>query len=309
MRSDPATPRAGADRKANAHQDRPRRAPIDTSPARVPAVRLAMPTARLAPARPSPPRTGWSRGRHAVLAHLLGAHVGHARLRRVLDVTCGTSGFDAFLREIADDVEEVDVELPRRDPFCPTRAALHRLPFPDATFDMVCMIDVLEHLDDDKRAVCEAFRVLRPGGLLCASVPAGTWLEVHHLRGASRRRYSPRGLRLLIARARLRVERLTHTDVALAPLLMPLMLARRWLARLRILRAAPRDPRRRWPLPDWFHSILERAACAELTLASRFDLPLGDSLMLIARRPQAALARRARRTRSRLAGVLRRRAA
>jgi 2-polyprenyl-6-hydroxyphenyl methylase/3-demethylubiquinone-9 3-methyltransferase len=39
------------------------------------------------------------------------------------------------------------------------------LPFDDASFDAVCAMDLLEHVEDPARAVAEAARVLRPGGI------------------------------------------------------------------------------------------------------------------------------------------------
>lgn len=48
------------------------------------------------------------------------------------------------------------------------------LPFADATFDRIIASEVFEHVTDDVRAFGEAFRVLRPGGTLAATVPS--WL-------------------------------------------------------------------------------------------------------------------------------------
>lgn len=45
------------------------------------------------------------------------------------------------------------------------------LPLPDGLVDAVLLLDVLEHLGDPRRAVAEAHRVLRPGGVLVVSVP------------------------------------------------------------------------------------------------------------------------------------------
>jgi len=49
------------------------------------------------------------------------------------------------------------------------------LPFDAASFDVVVCIEVLEHLLEPHRAVGEAFRVLRPEGLLLVTVPNGTF--------------------------------------------------------------------------------------------------------------------------------------
>jgi SAM-dependent methyltransferase len=48
-----------------------------------------------------------------------------------------------------------------------------RLPFADAAFDAVVTAEVLEHITDDAGAIAELARVLRPGGVLAATVP--TW--------------------------------------------------------------------------------------------------------------------------------------
>lgn len=48
------------------------------------------------------------------------------------------------------------------------------LPFAAGSLDAVVTSEVLEHVDDDRRALAEFHRVLRPGGVLAATVPA--WL-------------------------------------------------------------------------------------------------------------------------------------
>ena len=62
------------------------------------------------------------------------------------------------------------------------------LPFPDASFDAVTMFDVLEHIPDDRTAVAEALRVLRPGGALLVSSPNDDWRFPYH---AALRRICP----------------------------------------------------------------------------------------------------------------------
>lgn len=49
------------------------------------------------------------------------------------------------------------------------------LPFENHAFDAVTMFDLLEHVPDDKKAVAEVVRVLRPGGFLMVSAPQENW--------------------------------------------------------------------------------------------------------------------------------------
>src|SRR2546423_6523204 len=92
------------------------------------------------------------------------------------------------------------------------------VPFADASFDLVTAFDVLEHLDDDVRALREMARVARPAGLIAVTVPAYGWMwgrqdEISH----HRRRYSRRSLRQAITDARLVPLRLTAFNTILFP--------------------------------------------------------------------------------------------
>jgi len=83
------------------------------------------------------------------------------------------------------------------------------LPFPDASFDRVIISEVLEHIWDDDRALCEIARVVRPGGRLAATVPT-YWPErvawainhrYHDTPGGHVRIYRQRELQAKIERA------------------------------------------------------------------------------------------------------------
>ena len=66
--------------------------------------------------------------------------------------------------------------------------AMESLPFESSAFDCTTSFDVLEHLEDDRRALAELIRVTRPGGFIFINVPAfnclwSDWDEaLHHKR-------------------------------------------------------------------------------------------------------------------------------
>jgi SAM-dependent methyltransferase len=80
------------------------------------------------------------------------------------------------------------------------------LPFPDAAFDLVCALDILEHLEDDETALAELSRLLPPGGTLLFSTPLhpSRWTEFDALVGHCRR-YEPDRLTAKLATHRLEV--------------------------------------------------------------------------------------------------------
>jgi SAM-dependent methyltransferase len=86
-------------------------------------------------------------------------------------------------------------------------------PSPTGAFDCVIASEVLEHLPDDRGALAELTRVLRPGGILAVSVPrtgpeALCWALSRQYRntpGGHVRIYRRRPLRRMVARAGFRV--------------------------------------------------------------------------------------------------------
>lgn len=61
-------------------------------------------------------------------------------------------------------------------PFSEMRMDVTNIPFPDGTFDAVICNHVLEHVADDRRAIRELFRVVKPGGWAIVTVPLSTVL-------------------------------------------------------------------------------------------------------------------------------------
>ena len=93
----------------------------------------------------------------------------------VLEVSCGAGRILTALKERGRRVtgtnfgsyEDAPEDIPIRDGV----SLLEGLPFDDASFDTVIAMEVIEHVENHRRAIAELGRVLRPGGRLILSFP------------------------------------------------------------------------------------------------------------------------------------------
>jgi SAM-dependent methyltransferase len=172
------------------------------------------------------------------------------------------------------------------------QASIARIPFADASFDLATAFDVLYSLSEDQEAsaVSEIFRVLRPGGRLIVNVAALRILRGNHsVFGAEVRRSTRRRLRRVLALPGFEVERLTYTNASL----FPLMLAVRTAQRLSGL-ATPEEAGTDLSIPPWpLNALLGTLLRCEARALRAFDMPIGSSLLAVARKPGRPDARQA----------------
>ena len=163
----------------------------------------------------------WFIARRQLAVEVLTRELASRPEAEILDVGCGTgSNLEAFSG--LGHATGVDMS-PEALSFCRARGArrvtfseIERLPFADASFDVVTAMDVLEHVDDDLAALAELRRVLRPGGLLLATVPAYGFLWSEHDEALKhRRRYTAHELRNKLTVRDFAVERTSYFITAL----------------------------------------------------------------------------------------------
>lgn len=233
-------------------------------------------------------RHWWFVGRRRIIGSFLEARLDPAPSagRRILDIGCGTGTMLGELRRFGD-VYGVDTEAAAVE-FCHDQgesqvelAAGDTVPHPDASFDLVSLLDVIEHVEDDQTLLGEARRVLRPGGHLLVTVPAFEWMWgeqdviAHHVR-----RYTSRQLRDSLQRAGFDIGVLTHFNTILFPPIAAIRLAKRALP-------DPEQVHSDFELnkPGRLNSVLTRIFAAEAPWVARRRLPFGVSIMALADRP------------------------
>jgi ubiquinone/menaquinone biosynthesis C-methylase UbiE len=212
--------------------------------------------------------------------------------RRLLDVGCGTGTMLMHLRRYGRtygvDMDHEAVGYCReRGLDTVVQASAGNLPFADGTFDLVTMLDVLEHIVDEGGALTEVRRVVRPGGLLMVAVPAYRFLwgaqdEVSQ----HQRRYTARHLKEQINAAGLEIRRLTHFNSFLFPPIAAIRLVRR-----AVPHARSHESDFNFPAPGPLNAVLASIFGFESAIVPRANLPFGVSILCLAEKPFSAQAR------------------
>ena len=240
----------------------------------------------------------WHVGRRRILARVLERALSQAGLSpaglEMLDVGCGTGGTTAFLgrghRVTGCELQaEAATCCRRRGLESVVRGSAEALPFRDATFDVVLCLDVLEHHEDDLAVARELRRVLRPGGVLLATVPCFPFLwGPHDVLSRHHRRYVLSGFVDLLERAGLSIDRASYFNTLLFPAVAAVQAGRRLLRGGRPAEAASDLPQGG---PSAINAVLREIFAAEGPWLSRRRLPFGVSAFAVARAPGAAALR------------------
>jgi len=227
----------------------------------------------------------WFVGRRRMLRRLITTCAPTDRPLHILDAGCGTGGTMEALADLGEihgcDLSGDALEMCRaRGDWELSCSTVEAMAYPDEQFDVVVSADVLEHVPDDARAMREAARVLRPGGLLVAAVPAHMWLWSEHDEALGHlRRYSRSQFRALVEGAGLQTKKLTEA-VALA---LPAVLMYRAMRRLTRRVGRPKTSLVR--LPGVLNRLLIGLLDIENALMPCISLPLGTSLVCAAVKP------------------------
>jgi SAM-dependent methyltransferase len=226
----------------------------------------------------------WYVARRQVLADVIGRLVQLPPSPRLLEVGCGTGHNLAMLGQFGTvDAVELDDEaramasralgravLPARLPDLP--------PLPAASYDLIALLDVLEHVPEDRATLAAIAGRLAPGGALLVTVPQHQWMwSSHDVANHHVRRYDRAGLAAAFAGSGLQLRLLTSFN----SLLFPLAVAQRLASRI-----TGREGRQDDDLPGPLNGLFRSVFSLERHLLGRLPMPPGLSLLALASRPR-----------------------
>jgi len=227
----------------------------------------------------------WYVGRRRIVFDWVEQYVGDAP--SVLDIGCGTGfNLEELRRRGVPNGVGLDVSA-KALAFCRERGLRRlvqgdaaRLPYRDASFDVVLALDLIEHVEDDRAALAGLLRALKPGGRLIVFTPALPFLwsaqdrVSHHYR-----RYTRSALRSKLRSTGFAVDKLSYVNTLLFPVVFAGRLA------LRLSGRADRLTSENELHPSWSNGLLTSVFSTERVMLRWANLPIGVSLFAIASRP------------------------
>lgn len=227
----------------------------------------------------------WFVARRRILANLIERVVEPPHGARILEVGCGTGHNLEMLADFGTvDACELDATARELASLRLGRPVLEvKLPdismFKPESYDLIALLDVLEHVADDLGALNAIRTLLKPGGALVLTVPANQWMwSAHDVAHHHFRRYSKPRLAELFERTGYTVQLHSYFN----SLLFPAIAAARLIGKIRGRDSAD-DALPSAPV----NAALEGVFGLEAGLIGRVPMPFGVSLVAVLRRPNA----------------------
>jgi 2-polyprenyl-3-methyl-5-hydroxy-6-metoxy-1,4-benzoquinol methylase len=224
----------------------------------------------------------WFSARQKIVLDIIQNRLALPHDAKVLDVGCGTG---AILAEFARQYEAYGTDTsPLAIEYCHKRGianafhcTLKTFPLSDLRFDLITLLDVVEHVDEDVGILKQAYQLIKPNGHILVAVPAYEFLwsqydDLNH----HKRRYTKSHLMHVLRESGFTVEMCSYYNTILFPTALVKRLSERFIK-------GKEDTTLDFPAP-LINSTLKSVFGFERFLLRRFSLPFGLSLIALAKK-------------------------
>jgi len=222
----------------------------------------------------------WFVGRRKIIKSVLDKFYKKPASNKILEIGCGTGGNLPLLSKYgaltAIELCDEAIAIAAKKNICP----VHKGSLPDNLqlvdkFDLICMLDVLEHIEDDSGALNNVASQLNFNGMLLITVPAYMFLwsahdEIHH----HHRRYTRKRLEDIIVKSGLKIKYSTYFNT----LLFPIVYSVRLVGKL-VNKNQASDANMPSPIVN---QLLQYIVQLENLILKLITLPFGVSILVIA---------------------------
>jgi SAM-dependent methyltransferase len=234
----------------------------------------------------------WFASRTRAILAYLDRYAGPGKNLKVLDVGCGAGNMMHHLANYGQ-VTGVDnnpkpLDVARQRGLDVREGTADALPFGDSEFDLLTVLDTVEHVPAEGKVFDECHRVLRTGGKVLITGPAFMFLwSQNDVINMHQRRYTVPELRSKLEAHGFRVLRISYNNFFIFPLAALLILLRRGRAEPEL--ASPHFDEDAYqvemePASPTVNRVLTLVGKIEVALLKRVSLPFGTSIIAIAQR-------------------------
>lgn len=205
------------------------------------------------------------------------------RSAKILDIGCGTGKNMEELQRFGD-VYGLDSSTEALS-FCRKRGlkniklgSAEDMPFKPNSFDLITLLDVLEHTDDNQ-TLQEVYRILQKDGLLIITIPAFKWLwsewdkVLHH-----KKRYNKNDIINVLNKNHFTV---IYATYLYSFLVLPTLIIRRVKQKFFRKKEYTSDFQLSNPLLNWIMSYISKI---EFKLAQKITIPIGTTILVVAKK-------------------------